>query len=56
MRKMRIDAIRLKLLKVAAKVVHSARYITFKLCSSYVYKKEFNETLQNIGRLCVQLE
>ena len=56
MRKMRIDAIRLKLLKVAAKVVRSARYITFKLCSSCVYKKEFNETLQNIGRLCVQLE
>ena len=56
MRKMRIDAIRLKLLKVAAKVVRSARYITFKLCSSCVYKREFNETLQNIGRLCVQLE
>ena len=56
MRKMRIDAIRLKLLKVAAKVVRSARYITFKLCSSCVYKKEFNETLQKIGKLRVQLE
>lgn len=31
MRRMRIDAIRLKLLKVAAKVVRSARYITFNL-------------------------
>jgi len=46
----------LKLLKVAAKVVRSARYITFKLCSSCVYKKEFNETLQKIGKLRVQLE
>ena len=34
MRKQRIDTIRLKLLKIAAKVVHSARYIIFKLCSS----------------------
>ena len=33
MRKQRIDTIRLKLLKIAAKVIHSARYITFKLCS-----------------------
>ena len=29
-----IDTVRLKLLKIATKVVHSARYITFKLCSS----------------------
>ena len=34
MRKQRIDTVRLKLLKIAAKVVRSARYITFKLCSS----------------------
>lgn len=34
MRKQRIDTIRLKLLKIAAKAVHSARYIIFKLCSS----------------------
>ena len=32
MRKQRIDTVRLKLLKIATKVVHSARYITFKLC------------------------
>ena len=51
MRKMRIGTIRLKLLKVAAKVVHSARYKYFKLCSSYAYKKEFYETLANIQRL-----
>ena len=56
MRKQRIDTVRLKLLKIATKVVHSARYITFKLCSSCPYKKEFYETLSNIGKLNVQLE
>ena len=54
--KQRIDTVRLKLLKIAAKVVHSARYITFKLCSSCPYKNEFYETLSNIGKLNVQLE
>ena len=56
MRKQRIDTVRLKLLKIAAKVVHSARYITFKLCSSSPYKNDFYETLSNIGKLNVQLE
>lgn len=56
MRKQRIDTIRLKLLKIAAKAVHSARYIVFKLCSSCPYKKEFYETLSNIGKLQPQLE
>ena len=56
MKKQRIDTIRLKLLKVAAKVVHSARYTVFKLCSSCPYKKEFYETLSNIQRLQPQLE
>ena len=56
MRKQRIDTVRLKLLKIAAKVVRSARYMTFKLCSSCPYKKEFYETLSNISKLNVQLE
>lgn len=56
MRKQRIDTVRLKLLKIAAKVIHSARYITFKLCSSCPYKDEFYETLYNISKLQVQLE
>lgn len=56
MRKQRIDTVRLKLLKIAAKAVHSARYITFKLCSSCPYKNEFYETLSNIGKLNIQLE
>lgn len=51
MKKMRIDAIRLKLLKIAARAVHSAGYITFKLCSSCPYKEEFFETLTNIRAL-----
>lgn len=56
MRKQRIDTIRLKLLKIAAKAVRSARYIVFKLCSSCPYKKEFYETLANIRGLQPQLE
>ena len=56
MHKQRIDTVRLKLLKIAAKVIRSARYITFKLCSSCPYKKEFYETLSNISKLNVQLE
>lgn len=51
MRKQRIDTIRLKLLKIAARVVRSARYKYFKLCSSCPYKKEFYETLENIRNL-----
>ena len=51
MRKFRIDTVRLKLLKIAARVVRSARYTTFKLCSSCPYKSEFFETLQNIRQL-----
>ena len=56
MRKQRIDTIRLKLLKIAAKAVHSARYIVFKLCSSCPYKREFYDTLSNIRQLQPQLE
>ena len=56
MRKQQIDTIRLKMLKIAAKVVHSARYITFKLCSSCPYKDEFYETLENIRGLQPKLE
>ena len=56
MRKLRIDAIRLKLVKVAAKVASSARYLVFKLCSSCPYKGVFYETLHNIDGLKIQLE
>lgn len=56
MRKQQINTIRLKLLKVAAKVVNKARYIVIKLCSSCPYKKEFYETISNIMKLPLQLE
>ena len=56
MRKQRIHTIRLKLLKIAARVVKLARYKYFKLCSSCPYKKEFYETLENIRNLRPQLE
>lgn len=56
MRRQQIDTIRLKLLKIAAKVVHSARYTIFKLCSSCPYKDEFYETLKNIRSLQPKLE
>lgn len=56
MRKEQIGTIRLKMLKIAAKVVHSARYTTFKLCSSFPYKNEFYETLGNIHCLQAKLE
>jgi hypothetical protein len=56
MRKQLVDTIRLKLLKVAARAVHSARYITFKLCSSCPNKNEFYETLNNISNLQPKLE
>lgn len=51
MRKQTIDTVRLKMLKVAAKIVHSARYTVFKLCSSCPYKAEYYETLDNIRKL-----
>lgn len=55
-RKQQADTIRLKLLKIAAKVIHSARYTIFRLCSSCPYKDEFYETLENIRNLQLKLE
>lgn len=55
MKKMQIDTIRLKLIKIASKVIRSGRYITFKLCSSCIYQKEFYETFANIRQM-VQIE
>lgn len=51
MEKQQIDTIRIKLLKVASRVVHGARYVTYKICSCFPYKKEFMETLANISGL-----
>jgi len=54
MRTSMVDTIRLKMIKIAAKVVRSARRIYFKLCSSCPYKDAFYQTLENIRRLCPQ--
>ena len=51
LRKDRIDTLRMKLIKIAARIVRSARYIVFKLCSSCPFQHEFFETLQNIRQI-----
>ena len=51
-----IDTIRMKLIKIAAKIVRSGRYIYFKLCSSCPYKDVFYKTFENIWSLQPQLE
>ena len=56
LKKDRIDTVRLKLLKVAARIVHSARYVLFKLCSSCPFQAEFYETLQRIWQFTPLLE
>ena len=56
MRKDRIDTVRLKLLKIAARIVSSARYVYFKLCSYCPHQSRFFETLANIKKLSPQLK
>lgn len=56
LRKDRIDTVRLKLLKIAARIVRSARYVVFKLCTSCPFQAEFYETLQNIWMIRPLLE
>ncbi|MDF0728902.1 IS1380 family transposase [Cytobacillus sp. S13-E01] len=46
-----IDTVRLQLIKIAGKFVRSGRYLTFKLSSHCLYKKEFMETLSRIQML-----
>jgi len=49
----RIETIRLKLIKIAAKIVNGSGYLTFKLCSSCPYKNEFWDTLNRISTLAI---
>ena len=51
MRHLQTDTIRLKLIRIAARVIHSARYTIFKLCSSCPYQKDFYQTMENIHNL-----
>lgn len=56
MKQDRIDTIRLKLFKIASRIVSTGRYLYFKLCSACAYKVEFMKVLTNIYALNVQLE
>lgn len=52
----RIETIRVKLIKVAAKIVKHSRYIHFKLNSTYPYKELFIDTFKNIKSLaCLRI-
>ena len=53
LRKAQIDTIRIKLLKIAVRFIRSGRYLKYRFCSSFPYKSEFCETLENIRRLPV---
>ena len=51
MKSLRIETIRIKIVKVAAKLIKSSRYFKFKLCSSCAYQSEFWHILNNINSL-----
>ena len=53
MEKDTINTIRLKLIKIASRVVRHAHRIIYKLCSSCPYKKEFFATLDKITHIRV---
>ncbi|MCJ7840921.1 transposase [Lederbergia sp. NSJ-179] len=53
MKKHRIQTIRMRLIKIAGRIIHSGRYITFKLSSSSLYKGAFFSTLNRIQQLPV---
>lgn len=55
MKSMTIETIRMKFIKVAAKIVKGGRYIKFRLCSSYPYKQIFIKILDNINALPVTI-
>ena len=51
MRKDRMQTIRLKMVKIASRVIRHGRKTIYKLCSSCPYVNEFIESLQNIRAL-----
>lgn len=53
LQKMQIETFRLKLIKIAVRVIRSARYLGFRFCSSCPYQWEFWKILRNIQRLRV---
>ena len=50
-RKKQIETFRLKLTKIAARIIRSARYRSFRFCRGCPYKDEFREILWNIQQL-----
>lgn len=53
MAKMTVDTIRLRLLKIASRVVRTGRYLHFRLCSSCPTRQEFVQVLTRIHALPV---
>ena len=49
-----IDTIRLKIIKVASKIVHHGRKRQFKMCSSCTYQSEIFSIIENIGSLRIR--
>ena len=43
--------LRVTLMKIAVRIVHSARYVFFKLCSHCPFEAQYRQTLHNIYRL-----
>ena len=56
LKKDRIDTLRLKLLKIAARIVRSARYVFFRLCSHCPFEAQYRDTLYNLNRFKPLLE
>ena len=48
LQKDRVDTLRLKLLKIAARIVRSGRYVYFKLCSHCPFQMEYYVTMNHI--------
>ena len=46
-----IDTIRLRLIKIASRIIRHAHKLVFKLCSSCPYKYEFFKIMDNISKL-----
>lgn len=51
LRKIQIETFRLKLIRIATRVIRSSKYRGFWFCSKCPYQKEFHEILQNIKDL-----
>lgn len=50
-----METIRSQIIKIAGRVIRSARYVTFKLCSSCLYKDTFWQIMQNVQKLSVKI-